>query len=323
MTTFTWIKTATGEEFPLTAAAGYSIRRVTGFSIPAGDHLSARSPRQHGATYVDTFYKPRDCSLLLSVVASSAQDYEGRQQELARVFNPLDDGKLRITREDAAQFFLICRVARALVMRRKGPKFAEALLPFVADDPFFLAANETSDSFSTSTGEGLTIPFTIPATIYGGGNIATVIANNAGQVEVFPRITINGLADNPQANNVTTGRSFKVNETVDPGDTLEIDMARRTAEIVTATGSRVNVLGSVTGGFWSLEPGQNTVRFVTDDPVAMTGLIRFTAEHKAHRNLAFTGVFRRVVKYEVMLVGYQLAALGIDAGAEFPGLAFG
>ncbi|KKK65205.1 hypothetical protein LCGC14_2976480, partial [marine sediment metagenome] len=184
-------------------------------------------------------------------------------------------------REDAAQFFLICRLAKKMDVRRWSPMFAEVLLQFVAENPFFLASSEMAYNFITSTGEGLKIPFTIPATIFGGGNIATVVVNNSGQVEVFPKISILGLAENPQVNNITTGRSFKVNRTLEPKDGLQIDMAKRTAKIVNPTEARINVLGDISGQFWSLERGQNTIRIVTDGSAVISGMIRFTARYLA------------------------------------------
>lgn len=87
---------------------------------------------------------------------------------------------------------------------------------------------------------------------------------------VYPIWTVNGLANNPSLENLTTGQKLTYNGRVTPGQVLEIDMLNRTATI-----GGVNVLNRVSGDWLSFVPGINRVNFKADNDNAGESTIKW------------------------------------------------
>ena len=281
MPTYLWTNTTRNIRRALSARSGYSVQRITGFSLPDKDHLAARGPQQHGATYIDTFFRPRQCSLAIMVAGCNGGDFQAKHRELVRVMNPLDDGELRIITEDDIRYTLTCRVVTAITLRRHNARIGEALVQLVADDPFFYTAAETTQ-FTSAVSTGLQIPFTIPSYISSSQNIALLAVQNDGHVLSYPVITINGPCKNPQMSYLygdllsLEGETLTVSETIAAGETLTVDMGARTAIITTGGGGETNVLGSVSGTWWAIPRGPVVIRVISDDVGVFTGTITFS-----------------------------------------------
>lgn len=280
MPIYLWYNTTRSIRRALSARSGYTVRELIGFSLPPKDHISARAPQQHGATYIDTFYRPRQCGLVITVAGCSAEDFQAKHRELVRAMNPLDASELRIINEAQVLYTLTCRPVAAMEVRRHNSRIADVLVQLIADDPFFHTAQETTD-FASAITTGLLIPFTIPALISSTTNRASLTVTNNGHALTYPIVTINGLCTNPQIINDTTGESLTVSETVAAGSVLTVDMGARTA-IITSAGGTTNVLGSVSGNFWALARGANAIRVTSDDGVILfIGNLAFTPRYLA------------------------------------------
>ena len=272
---YLWTNTTRNIRRALSARSGYSVQRVTGFSLPDKDHLAARGPQQHGATYVDTFFRPRRCALYIMIEGCDGEDFQDRHRALVLALNPLDDGELRIIAEDQTRYTLTCRVVTAVALRRYNANIGEALVQLVADDPFFYTAEEVTQ-FTSAIFPGLQIPFYIPAFISSTENVASFVIDNGGHVLAYPVITINGPCTNPQLINATADEVLTVAETIGAGESLMVDMGERTVILTTGGGGETNVLGSVSGVWWALQRGITLVRITSEDAAIFNGTLTFS-----------------------------------------------
>lgn len=280
MSEYLWTNTTRNIRRALSSRSGYTVVSVSGFSLPDKDHLTARGPQQHGATYIDTFFRPRRCALTIMIAGCDAEEFQAKHVELVRAMNPLEDGVLRIIADDQTRYTLTCRPVTAITLQRHNARIGEALVQLVADDPFFYTAAETTP-FNSVIDPGLLIPFIIPAVIAGSTNQASFSVSNGGHVASFPTVTINGPCTNPDIINDTTAETLTVSEFVAAGDTLTVDMGARTAIITSGGGAETNVLGSVSGTWWDLEPGTNAIRIVSDELPLFAGTFVFSARYLA------------------------------------------
>lgn len=77
---------------------------------------------------------------------------------------------------------------------------------------------------------------------------------------VFPVWTVEGLADNPKLENLTTSSAIQYHGRVAIGQTLVIDMLNQTAML-----NGVNVLQNISGEWFSFIRGINQVNYITDN----------------------------------------------------------
>lgn len=87
---------------------------------------------------------------------------------------------------------------------------------------------------------------------------------------VYPILTIEGPADNPTLENLTTGQKITYEGRVSPGQTLIIDMLNRTAKL-----NGTNVLQNVSGTWMSFTPGINRVNYITENNNAVNATIKW------------------------------------------------
>lgn len=280
MPKYLWLNTTLNIRRALSSRSGYLVRELAGFSLPDKDHIFARAPQQHGATYVDTFFRPRECSLIIYVKGCNADDFQAKHRALVRAFNPLDDCELRIETDGHVRYTLACRPVTAMEVERHGAISADVLVQLVADDPFFHTPEE-EDDFASAIMPGLLIPFVLPAVIRGTINEASATLANGGHILTYATFTINGPCTNPDIINDTTGETLTISEAVDAGDTLVVDMGKRTAIITSAGGAETNVLGSVSGTWWALQVGDNAIRITSDAVDLFTGIIVYMERYLA------------------------------------------
>ena len=280
MPNYLWLNNTLGIRRALSSRSGYLVREVRGFSLPDKDHIYARAPQQHGATYVDTFFRPRECSMIIHVKGRCAEDFQAKHRALVRAMNPLDDCQLRIETDDHERYTLTCRPVTAMEVARLNAITSDILVQLVADDPFFHTPEE-EEEFVAALVPGLRIPFAFPGVIRPAYFTALLTVTNNGHVLVPPIVTINGLCTNPSIANETTGETLTVDETVAAGDVLTVDMGERTAIITGGGGAETNVLGSVSGVWWALALGDNAIRITSDAAAIFTGDIAYTERYLA------------------------------------------
>lgn len=102
----------------------------------------------------------------------------------------------------------------------------------------------------------------------GKGGTTTVRIDSVSQV--YPIWTVDGLADNPTLQNLTTGQTLKYTGRVAPGQVLEIDMLNHTAKL-----DGTNVVQNVTGTWLSFAPGTNRINYITENNNATNSNIKW------------------------------------------------
>jgi len=272
MPQFIWLNTTQNTRRAFSSRSGFTLTAYSGLSIPGKDHLSARGPRQHGATYIATYFQPREFTLELAMAGCSMAELQDKHRRLARSMNPLDDAQLLVIAEDESRYYLTCRLAAALELVVADSRVAQILAQCIADDPFFYSTILQTVALLTAASAALVIPFLIPGRI--GGNLEDLTVTNNGQVFVYPVLVFNGVADDVRMYNLTTGQTLEIDEPIGAGETLTVDMGARTAVIDDGVTQR-NVVASAVGDWWALQVGDNDLTFVSNNAAAMTGSLSF------------------------------------------------
>lgn len=260
MTTFSYESLFPTLNFTL--AGGYPAIGWEGFSIPDVDYIFTRPPRSDSGTWINTYVRPRHCSLEIMVLGTSPTDYENKMRAITSSMPPLTvdnaaprrPGRLHIVRNDATEFNLYCNLSHAISVDRRGPQSARVLLDFIAVDPFFYEESFQSANISSIVANQTK---TVAAVNTGPGG-----ASDFSAYEIYPELQILaaagagvGIATGSTYTNIATGETLTVNRAIAPGTGLVINMAARTA-IHTVGG---NYFQYLSGRFWRLGMGSNTI----------------------------------------------------------------
>lgn len=88
---------------------------------------------------------------------------------------------------------------------------------------------------------------------------------------IYPIWTVNGLADDPTLENLTTGTKLSYMGRVSPGQTLVVDMLNQTARL-----NGTNVLQNLRGEWINFAPGINRVNYITKNNNASNSNIKWS-----------------------------------------------
>lgn len=153
-------------------------------------------------------------------------------------------------------------------------QLANITVQWSCSDPCFYTT-PTQDPSVTPPGTtaGFSFPLAFPLS-FGGGTLAGALSiNNTGNIESRPLLVVTGPCTGPSITNSSAPGSPNIafNLAMASGDTLVIDMDMHTATYFTA-GSTIggNRLASRVRGsqWWSLQPGVNSIEFLTSDTTA-------------------------------------------------------
>ncbi len=166
-----------------------------------------------------------------------------------------------------------CRVRRrASISRDENTEWNPYILviELIASDPAIY-----EDALSTQIltpfveSAGLSYPVTYPKVYGGAGEGAGTIAVNAGVWETWPILKVNGPTSgnllDPIIENITTGKKVELNAnggvSIGVGQQLIIETHPVKRSILFATGASRYDRQSDLSEFWSLEPGNNELKF--------------------------------------------------------------
>ena len=96
--------------------------------------------------------------------------------------------------------------------------------------------------------------------VWDGGQNGTATLYVGSIMSVYPMWEVKGIAVNPTIENETTGESLTYNGTITYGQTLVVDMSKRTALL-----DGTNVLQNISGSWMSLSPGVNRINYTADN----------------------------------------------------------
>lgn len=168
---------------------------------------------------------------------------------------------LRLIDLDDTEYHLSVYKARPLKAARELPTRNEWQLQLLNASGVIESATASSATMYLPQDTGvllgddgeLDVPFLLGAST--GGSVSVT---NAGSAIVMPTIVIYGPITNPVITNATTGLSLSLSHTLLQGESITINMDRRTV----VQGQTTNRMGVITAGsrFWGLQPGENTIQ---------------------------------------------------------------
>lgn len=239
---------------------GYFIYRTSGFDFPITRVAVTDNGNYNGARLNRALYGRRVMSIEGEIIADSPETYETMRRAMQEAFDVMR-GLQRATivtrggNSVRADVILNNKLEqpyeKGMVVR------GEFRLELTAPFPYFVGDVENSSNVYIFAGGGGEIPMEIPFEM-GSGLSGDTVINNAGNTQAIPRITIYGEITDPQILNATTGEQLSIDYTLGADDYIELDFYTRTARL---NGS-INIFNNVSGTWWDLERGNNTIRLV-------------------------------------------------------------
>ncbi|MEV5710181.1 hypothetical protein [Actinoallomurus sp. NPDC052274] len=235
----------------------WMLKKIDGWdSAPAVGQVIQKSG-DHGGWPVPQFYGPRIITLTL---LASAKTQALRDVARAQLQQAVPVGDLALFRYDEPI------PKQAGVRRNASANVTESYptlvdcefqIPLVAPDPRKYAAEvQTVTVSAASASIGLTVPFTVPATLPNQPPAGSMTVRNGGNFETPALITVTGPMPAPTVVNITTGQRISYSQlNLGATDRLLIDLDARQ--------------GYLNGGYrpadpysswWRLQPGDNLVQ---------------------------------------------------------------
>ncbi|MED4358735.1 phage tail family protein [Geobacillus stearothermophilus] len=254
----------------LKSSAPFLLQSIDGLGDVDADIQTQKAPFQDGSTYIDSVLQERPISIQIAILARDTATLLQHRQYLAAVFNPkLGPGTLRYENDE------IVREIKAVPdgvpvfpsgKENRGPKFQKALVNLLCPDPFWLT-EEKVDQLVVWEG-GLEFPLELPAFFSQQSDNKAKILFNGGDEKTPIFVTFHGPATAPiRIINVTTGEFIEVNQSLLPGERLEISTAfgQKRVTKVLADGTEVNAFHyiSLDSTFFQLIPGNNLLDYST------------------------------------------------------------
>lgn len=239
------------------------VEEEDGWSSSPPVRLAAEEREQDDGAYdADTFYGPRLITLTGRASAPDNAAMVAAKLRMAAVCANLRAGLklLAVGEPDATRYALVRRAADVKV-KDQGNKLFSWQLQLLAPDPRKYTASVVVATGLSSTAGGAAMPMVFPLVFTGaGGTTGIVTVTNAGTYPAKPVLRVTGPVSDPVLENITTGRRLMLTGlTLSAGDYLDIDMDARTVTLNGSTSRR----GYVAAGsdWWTLDPGDNAVRF--------------------------------------------------------------
>jgi hypothetical protein len=162
------------------------------------------------------------------------------------------------------------------------PRWNVATLEFVATDPYWRDAADTTASFTTGQGLPKFLPGP-PFTLSNSGTWAVPAIDNVGDVEAWPVWVVTGPASSVTFDNLATGQSFTLDYVLADGQTVTIDTRPGAKTVRSSDGVNRYANLSASSVLFSLARGTNNLE------VTIEGAAESSAVSLAYR-LRYLGV---------------------------------
>ena len=254
---------------------------MKGFGVVHVQPAVARQPYRDGVSRLGGPYTPaREMQIAMEISHDTALQWDALNREMSRNVSAYKDstslGKLTIIRPDGAVRCINCWMVEWPDPVMEGPLFGTVMPIFWAELPWFYDEVFSVQSLALPGG-GLVFPITFPITFATTSLDGYVYPDNEGDIKTWPLIRIDGPGRDPIIDNITTGLSTTLTQTLEAGDYILIDMDAATITFFDSslgtTTSIIELMGA-TSTFWSLVRGSNTIRVRMSD--AVSGAITFT-----------------------------------------------
>lgn len=242
-----------------TYASGYLFDALNGFGSPDVKVSVKEKGAYHGADLGNYSYGKRGFSIEGRIIGDSTSDYASKRRALEQALD-LFDGLQTVTiaTKDSLSLQVDAIITAAIDMPYEAGQaiMSNFRIELTAPYPFIKGATENTETVPVHTGGGAEIPADLPLEIGEGGTGDTTVTND-GNAKAFPIIKIYGAIENPSISNITRGESLGLTYTLNSTtDYIEIDTYNRTVLLNGTT----NIRQYLTGDFWVLDAGANTIR---------------------------------------------------------------
>ncbi len=239
---------------------GLYIEEVSGWDSPSIRTNVEDNPEDDGATAGDSWLGQRAWTLSGKIVGQSASGRNLMVVSLQRALRGMRaDCLAKSSPQGLPAMQSYCRVSG---FRLSGAFVKDFQIQMISADPraYSQTLNTQTDSNRTpSPGAAFNLVFPIA---FGGttGAVGQVSCTNAGNYPTPPVLVAKGPISDPYFENVATGERIVTDGlTLDPGDTLTIDVAAKTAVDQDGVNRYSKVLFP-DSSWWQLQPGAQTIR---------------------------------------------------------------
>lgn len=286
-----------GFEYALNDGVNAFLRQngMRGFGVQRVQAATERTPYTQGVARLGGPYTPeRELQVALQLTAASYSALTAYNDTLARNVSAYKDtdslGALRVVTPDGRTRKIDCWMVEWPDPEQDGPFTAVVTPTFWAELPWFYDPTAQSETLALGGNSGITFPITFPIT-FGSTTIDSyVYPDNAGDVETWPVIRVNGPGANISLTNVTTGKVVALTAgggvTLDVGDYVTIDMDDGTVtwfDLSGGTTTSVIAKLSTASEFWPLVRGINSVHGVMTSAVSASIVLTYTLYYQSGR----------------------------------------
>ncbi|MET0426288.1 MAG: hypothetical protein ABW046_20635 [Actinoplanes sp.] len=265
----------TSEELVLSPSADNGgVIKVVDFTpgFPAVRAVQVQNPGYNGATDYTRFYGAKAVALVVRLDPSSGQPIMPALAGLRAWCAPGRRVQLVYTPSGMAERILYLRgdqLGADLPMASMISGVVDVQLQWACPDgvEYSSATTQTTVMMQTPiTTGGRTYPLTYPRTYPAQTGTGVAVVTNAGTVPSAPVIRAFGPCVGPAITNETTGQVLAMaGYSLSSTDYVEIDMAAKTVQLRGVPGADANRRSrATTAQWWSLAPGDNTIRFTAE-----------------------------------------------------------
>lgn len=134
-------------------------------------------------------------------------------------------------------------------------------------------SSQTYTATPIAESKGFPIPFPLPIPIGLEAGGTSIVINNLGDGAVYPRFRLDGMMVNAQVTNVTTGQSFRINDTIPNGRFVEV--YREGGDDYVMLDGNIPFYTQFSGSVFEVVPGNNTIQLSAGNSDA-DGLLTIT-----------------------------------------------
>lgn len=224
---------------------------------------------EHGAFVSNHFYGGRLITLTGTMEGSTPTEYQQLRRQLMEKLRYQKSSTgvpilrtMKVTTLDSLAVQASVVLVAPPMLKAEKMTTADFLLQFFSPDYAWYSQQVNTESFAVPSGGGAIYPVIYPVT-YAPATGGAKIVTNAGTVESYPVLILNGPLNNPIIRNTTVNRYIELNLTISTGEQLIVDMLKKTAILNGST----PVVANLSSGskYWWLEPGDNAVSIQTSN----------------------------------------------------------
>lgn len=237
---------------------GSILREFEGFEYPETKVAIDDVAGNYGSVYITSKFGRRRFAIKGELISDDVFSLRHTLQKATR-----QTGQLKLVQFTTYDDRLLqCEAEVVKVNMPYTHRIHTYLIEFIAPDWRFYSQELVTREMAVSTIMGGTsIPFTLipvslDATPPTESEITNIIINDGNEV-TDPIFRITGPGTDFTIQNITSGKTLLLTDTLIADDVVEIDVKNRTV-ILNGTD---NLYPSISGDFWSLEPGENEMRF--------------------------------------------------------------